>query len=83
MTIVMLTFGEIIPKMVATADAERWALRLAWPMRYVTAALTPIGRSFQFVTELMLGRSASATGSRSSSPKKTFARWSTSARSSA
>jgi putative hemolysin len=54
MTIVMLTFGEIIPKMVATADAERWALRLAWPMRYVTAALTPIGRTFQFVTELML-----------------------------
>jgi putative hemolysin len=54
MTIVMLMFGEIIPKMVATADSERWALRLAWPMRYVTAALTPIGRSFQFVTELML-----------------------------
>jgi putative hemolysin len=54
MTIVMLTFGEIIPKMVATADSERWALRLAWPMRYVAAALTPIGRTFQFVTEIML-----------------------------
>jgi putative hemolysin len=54
MTIVILTFGEIIPKMVATSDAERWALRLALPMRVAARVLTPIGRSFQFVTELML-----------------------------
>ncbi|MBV8491515.1 MAG: HlyC/CorC family transporter [Candidatus Eremiobacteraeota bacterium] len=54
MTIVMLCFGEIIPKMVATADSERWALRLARPMRFIAVALTPIARSFQFVTELLL-----------------------------
>lgn len=54
MTVVMLTFGEIIPKMVATADSERWALRLARPMRWLARILTPIARSFQLLTELML-----------------------------
>jgi putative hemolysin len=54
MTIVILLFGEIIPKMVATADGERWALRLAVPMRVAAYVLTPIAQSFQFVTELML-----------------------------
>jgi len=54
MTVVFLTFGEIIPKMVATSDPERWALRLAWPMQIVATVLTPIARAFQFVTELML-----------------------------
>src|ERR1700733_10723438 len=54
MTIVILLFGEIIPKMVATADGERWALRLALPMRVAAYILTPIAQSFQFVTELML-----------------------------
>jgi putative hemolysin len=54
MTVVMLLFGEIIPKTVATADNERWALRLAWPMRVVAYVLTPIAQAFQFVTELLL-----------------------------
>ncbi len=54
MTIVILLFGEIIPKMVATADGERWALRLAAPMRVTALILTPIAHAFQFVTELML-----------------------------
>jgi putative hemolysin len=54
MTVVMLLFGEIIPKMVTTADNERWALRLATPMRVAAYALTPIAHSFQFLTELIL-----------------------------
>jgi putative hemolysin len=54
MTVVMLLFGEIIPKMVATGDNERWALRLARPMRAVAYVLTPVARAFLFVTELML-----------------------------
>ncbi len=54
MTVVMLTFGEIIPKMIATSDSERWALRLAWPMHFADRVLTPIARVFQFVTELIL-----------------------------
>jgi len=54
MAIVLLLFGEIIPKMVATADGDRWALRLAGPMRVAAYILTPIAQSFQFVTELLL-----------------------------
>ncbi|MGB8518912.1 MAG: hemolysin family protein [Candidatus Tumulicola sp.] len=54
MTVVLLLFGEIIPKLVATADGERWALRLAAPMRVASYILTPIAKAFQFVTELLL-----------------------------
>jgi putative hemolysin len=54
MAVVLLIFGEIIPKMVATADNERWAIRLALPMRFASNLLTPIARTFQFITELML-----------------------------
>jgi putative hemolysin len=54
MTVVMLLFGEIVPKMVATADNERWALRLAYPIRIAAYALTPIAQCFQFLTELIL-----------------------------
>ena len=54
MTVVMLLFGEIIPKMVATSDNERWALRLAVPMRVAAYVLTPIAQTVLFVTELLL-----------------------------
>lgn len=54
MTVVFLLFGEIVPKTVATGDSERWALRLAWPMRYVEYVLTPIARTFQTVTDWIL-----------------------------
>jgi putative hemolysin len=54
MTAVFLLFGEIIPKTVATGDSERWALRLALPMRYVAYVLTPIARSFEVMTNLIL-----------------------------
>jgi putative hemolysin len=54
MTVVMLMFGEIIPKMVATADNERWALRLGSSIRAIAFVLSPIAQAFQFVTELLL-----------------------------
>lgn len=54
MSVVMLLFGEIVPKVVATADGERWALRLAWPIRVTAYVLTPIARCFVFATELLL-----------------------------
>jgi putative hemolysin len=54
MTAVFLLFGEIIPKTVATGDSERWALRLALPMRYVAYVLTPIARTFEVTTDLIL-----------------------------
>jgi putative hemolysin len=54
MTVVFLLFGEIVPKTVATGDSERWALRLALPMVYATYVLTPIARTFQVITDLIL-----------------------------
>jgi putative hemolysin len=54
MTVVFLLFGEIIPKTIATGDSERWALRLALPMFYVSYVLTPIARTFQIATDLLL-----------------------------
>jgi putative hemolysin len=51
---VFLLFGEIIPKTVATGDSERWALRLALPMRYAAYVLTPIARTFEIITDLIL-----------------------------
>jgi putative hemolysin len=54
MTVVFLLFGEIVPKTVATGDNERWALKLALPMRYVAYVLTPIARAFQVTTDLIL-----------------------------
>jgi putative hemolysin len=54
MTAVFLLFGEIVPKTVATGDSERWALRLALPIRYAAYVLMPIARAFEVVTDLML-----------------------------
>ena len=54
MTVVLLLFGEILPKTVATSDSERWALRLASPMRWVAVALTPIVNAFLFVTNIIV-----------------------------
>jgi putative hemolysin len=54
MTVVMLLFGEIVPKTITTNDSERWALRLALPMRYAAYVLTPVARTFQIATDLLL-----------------------------
>ncbi len=54
MTIVLLLFGEIIPKTLATSDAERWSLRLAPAMRTVSWVLTPVSRAFLFTAELIV-----------------------------
>ena len=45
----------------ATGDSERWALRLALPMRYAAYVLTPIARAFR-----IRDRSDSAASSASS-----------------
>ena len=54
MTIILLLFGEIIPKTIVTNDGERWALRLAGPMRYVAGVLKPLVWSFLAVTNLLV-----------------------------
>jgi putative hemolysin len=54
MSVVFLLFGEIVPKTVATGDSERWALQLALPMRWAAYILTPIARTFEVATDLIL-----------------------------
>ena len=54
MSAVFLLFGEILPKTAATGDSERWALRLAAPIRYVSYVVTPVARLFEIATKLFL-----------------------------
>ncbi|HEY5258676.1 MAG TPA: hemolysin family protein [Candidatus Baltobacteraceae bacterium] len=54
MTVILLFFGEIIPKTVVVSDGERWALRLAMPMRWAAWLLTPLAATFLWITELIL-----------------------------
>jgi len=50
MTILLLTFGEIIPKTVAVANNERWAVRLAPVLERVAWLMTPLNNAFLLVT---------------------------------
>jgi putative hemolysin len=54
MSAVFLLFGEIVPKTAATGDSERWALRLARPIRYSSYVLAPIAGLFEYLTSLFL-----------------------------
>ncbi|MDQ2679976.1 MAG: hemolysin family protein [Candidatus Eremiobacteraeota bacterium] len=54
MAIILLLFGEIIPKTVAISNADRWALRLAPSMRRIAWVLTPLVRGFLFFSDLLL-----------------------------
>src|SRR6202035_3690447 len=46
MAVLLLLFGEIIPKTVAVAGNERWAVRLAPVLGRVVWLLTPIDAAF-------------------------------------
>jgi magnesium and cobalt exporter, CNNM family len=54
MSIVLLLFGEIIPKTVASSAGERFLLALAKPMRVANAVITPVTSVFIFVANLIL-----------------------------
>ena len=54
MTFFLLLFGEILPKTIAVADNERWALRLAPAMQRVAGLLTPLVYFFQFLSNALL-----------------------------
>ena len=54
MTILLLAFGEIIPKTVVVANNERWAVRLAPAVRRVAWLLTPVTTAFLAFTNLMV-----------------------------
>lgn len=54
MSVVLLLFGETIPKTVASSDGERWALRLSRLMRFVAALMAPIANALLFITAVLL-----------------------------
>jgi putative hemolysin len=54
MTILLLTFGEIIPKTIAVANNERWAVRLAPLLERVAWVMTPVNNTFLFVTNMIV-----------------------------
>jgi CBS domain containing-hemolysin-like protein len=50
MTVLLLTFGEIVPKTIAVADNERWSIRLAPIVERVAWVMTPLNAAFLFFT---------------------------------
>jgi Mg2+/Co2+ transporter CorB len=49
----VLVFGEIVPKSYGLANAERWSLTVAGPVRTVERALAPVIAFFDWVTRRM------------------------------
>ena len=54
MTILLLLFGEIIPKTIAIAKNERWALTLGPLLERVVWLMTPLNASFLLVTNVFV-----------------------------
>lgn len=55
MTILVLVFAEVMPKTLAIARTDRFALAVAWPLRFFVIILSPIVRAVQFLVWRMLG----------------------------
>ncbi len=51
MTIVLLIFGEILPKTIAVGSGDRTALRLSPILNFVTRVLSPVTRVFLWITD--------------------------------
>jgi magnesium and cobalt exporter, CNNM family len=65
MSIVLLIFGEIVPKMVVVQDAARWAPRFAGLLQLLNIALRPVTWTVVGVTSWMIrlfGGDPAATG---------------------
>jgi CBS domain containing-hemolysin-like protein len=54
MTVSLLAFGEIIPKTIAVANNERWAVRLAPILERVAWVMTPVNAAFLFFTNMIV-----------------------------
>ncbi|MEA2687536.1 MAG: magnesium and cobalt exporter, family, partial [Candidatus Eremiobacteraeota bacterium] len=54
MTVVILLFGEILPKTIAVGSGDRTALRLAPALNFVTRVLSPLTTAFLWVTDNMI-----------------------------
>jgi len=53
-TVVLLLFGEILPKTLAVSNSSAAALRLAGPLTFFTWLLTPLTAAFLAVTNLIV-----------------------------
>ena len=53
-TIVLLLFGEILPKTLAVSNSARASLRLAGPLRFFIWLLTPLTSTFLFASDLIV-----------------------------
>ncbi len=49
MTVIILVFAEVLPKTLAIARTDRFALFVAWPLRIIIALLAPIVASVQWL----------------------------------
>jgi magnesium and cobalt exporter, CNNM family len=54
MAVLLLLFGEIIPKTIAVAGNERWAVRLAPLLARIVWLLTPVNNAFLFMTNAIV-----------------------------
>jgi Mg2+/Co2+ transporter CorB len=55
MTAIILVFGEVLPKTLAIARTDRFALAVAWPVRRAVAILGPIVGAVQYIVWRVLG----------------------------
>jgi magnesium and cobalt exporter, CNNM family len=55
MTFIILVFGEVLPKTLAIARTDRFALAVAWPVRKAVAILGPIVNGVQYLVWKVLG----------------------------
>ncbi len=55
MTFFILVFGEVLPKTLAIARTDRFALTVAWPVRVAVAILSPIVSNVQYLVWKVLG----------------------------
>jgi putative hemolysin len=54
MAVVLLLFGEIIPKTLSASNGDRWLLVLSPILRVVALVLTPVSNAFIFVSNAIL-----------------------------
>jgi putative hemolysin len=54
MSVLLLLFGETIPKTVGSAEGDRWVLRLAPLMRAIAWVMTPIANALLWLTSVLL-----------------------------
>jgi len=54
MTILVLIFGEITPKSIATRNSEKVSLKVAKPIYFITLILNPISMIFTYLTNFVI-----------------------------